>query len=261
MSTPIGPGEIHLWLSSYDPDPAPQFRAACLEVLSPEERERESRFHFAADRCQYLTSHALLRRTLSHYAPVDPTEWLFCANAYGRPDVLNTEAAQLGLSFNLSHTHGLIVLAVATHRMLGVDVENIVWRKTSIDLAERFFAADEVAALQALPPRLQSYRFFEYWTFKEAYIKARGMGLSLPLDQFSFHYPDDRSVSLIIQPELADEPARWQFWQFQPTADHLVAVCAECSAVPLLPPIVHIAEPMNGMTVSATVLRSSQARV
>jgi len=108
-----------------------------------------------------------------------------------------------------------------------VDVENFSAREAPIDVADRFFAPREVEALAAVPPQRQQYRFFEYWTFKEAYIKARGMGLSLPLDKFSFHYPDDHAVELAIHPELADDPARWQFWQFRPTSEYLVAICAE----------------------------------
>jgi 4'-phosphopantetheinyl transferase len=116
---------------------------------------------------------------------------------------------------------------VTKRRDLGVDVENFRAREVSIDIAGRFFAPQEVAALTAAPPRQQQYRFFEYWTFKEAYIKARGMGLSLPLDKFSFHYPDDRAVEIAIHPDLADEPARWQFWQFRLRSEYLAAVCAE----------------------------------
>jgi 4'-phosphopantetheinyl transferase len=108
-----------------------------------------------------------------------------------------------------------------------VDVENVRAREVSIDIADRYFAPQEVAALAAAPPHQQPYRFFEYWTFKEAYIKARGMGLSLPLDKFSFHYPDDHAVEIAIHPELADEAARWQFWQFRPRPEYLVAICAE----------------------------------
>jgi 4'-phosphopantetheinyl transferase len=131
------------------------------------------------------------------------------------------------LSFNISHTHSLIVLGVTRRRALGVDVENWQTREVSIEIADRFFAPTEVKALSGVPPHQQQYRFFEYWTFKESYIKARGMGLSLPLDKFSFHYPHDRAVEIAIDPELADDAARWQFWQFQPGPEYLVAVCAE----------------------------------
>jgi 4'-phosphopantetheinyl transferase len=168
-----------------------------------------------------------VRTVLSRYVSVHPREWIFSANAYGRPEIVNAQARDAELSFNISHTHSLIVLGVTQRRALGVDVENFRAREVSIDIADRLFAPQEVTALTATPPQRQQYRFFEYWTFKEAYIKARGMGLSLPLDKFSFHYPDDRAVEIAIDPELADESARWQFWQFRPTSEYLVAICAE----------------------------------
>src|SRR5438132_13709418 len=152
---------------------------------------------------------------------------MFSTNAYGRPEIVNPPAWDACLSFNIYRTHSLIVLGVTRRRALGVDVENVCTREISIDIADRYFAPEEVAALRAAPPRQQQYRFFEYWTFKEAYIKARGMGLSLPLDKFSFRYPDDRAVEIAIDPELTDETARWQFWQFRPRTEYLVAICAE----------------------------------
>src|SRR5437588_11462711 len=96
-----------------------------------------------------------------------------------------------------------------------------------MDLAERFFAPQEFEALSTVPVEERQYRFFEYWTFKEAYAKARGMGLCLPLDKFSFHFPNDGGVEIKIDPDLADDPRRWQFWQLRPTSQYLVAVCAE----------------------------------
>ena len=119
------------------------------------------------------------------------------------------------------------MLGVTRNRALGVDVENVRARQVSIDIADHFFAPQEVEALNLVPRHEQQFRFFEYWTFKESYIKARGMGLSLPLDKFSFHYRDDRAVHIAIHPELADDAARWQFWQFRPTPEYLVAICAE----------------------------------
>jgi 4'-phosphopantetheinyl transferase len=121
----------------------------------------------------------------------------------------------------------MIVLGITTGRELGVDVENVRAREVSMDIAGHYFAPQEVAVLHAAPANEQQDRFFEYWTFKEAYIKARGMGLSLPLDKFSFHYPHDRAVGIAIDPALSDDAARWQFWQFRPAPEYLVAVCAE----------------------------------
>jgi len=223
----LAPGEIHLWLAFYDQLTDGRLPDLYRGLLNAAEKEQEPRFHFAADRQCYLVTRVLVRTVLSRYAAVEPQEWIFSANAYGRPEIANLAAQSAELSFNISHAHSLIVLGVTRRRALGVDVENVSARRVSLDVADRFFAPEEVVALAAVPAHWQQYRFFEYWTFKESYIKARGMGLSLPRDKFSFHYPNGRAVCLAIHPDLADDPRRWQFWQFQPTPQYLVAVCAE----------------------------------
>lgn len=218
---------IHLWLAYYNEISDERLHDAYRKVLNDEERRQQARFRFVRDQCRYLVTRAMVRTVLSRYAMVRPEDWIFSANAYGRPEINNVEARRLGLSFNISHTHSLIVLGIAHHCALGVDVENVTTREASIDIAEQFFAQSEVSALAALPRETQQFRFFEYWTFKESYIKARGLGLSLPLDKFGFDFPGERAVEIDIHPELADMPTRWRFWQFQPTPKYLVAVCAD----------------------------------
>lgn len=223
----LGPADVHLWTALYGEIDDENLHAAYRELLNETEKGQEPRFHFARDRRRYLVTRALVRTVLSRYLPIEPRNWIFAANEYGRPEIANEEARSSNLTFNLSHTHSLIVLGVTKNRALGVDVENVREREVSIDIADRFFAPPEVAALAAVPPHQRRDRFFEYWTFKESYIKARGMGLSLPLDKFSFHYSNERAVEITIHPDLADDAKRWQFWQFRPTAEYLVAVCTE----------------------------------
>jgi len=219
-------GEIHLWLAYYDQIDE-QLDVEYRTLLNDAEALQEPRFYFAKDRKRYLVTRALVRTVLSKYLAVPPREWVFSTNAYGRPEIANTSVSDSQITFNISHTHSLIILGVSQGRALGVDVENVRAREVSIAIADRFFAPAEVTALAAVSPSQQQDRFFEYWTFKESYIKARGMGLSLPLDKFAFHYPHARGVQIEIHPKLADDAARWQFWQFRPTPEYLVAVCAE----------------------------------
>jgi 4'-phosphopantetheinyl transferase len=223
---PLAKREIHLWLAHYD-HVDDGLRDACRSVMSAEELAQEPRFFFARDRLRYVVTRWLARTVLSRYLPVEPTAWHFSTNDFGRPAIDVQRHGDTGLTFNISHTHSLIVLGVACERALGVDVENVVARKAALGVADRFFAPAEVAALFALPEPLQHDAFFEYWTFKESYIKARGMGLSLPLDRFGFRYPDASTVAIDIDPELEDCASRWQLWQFRPTPAYLVAVCAE----------------------------------
>jgi len=250
--------EIHLWLAYYDEIDDAQLHATYRALLNAAEQQQEPRFYFAKDRLRYLVTRALVRTVLSRYLPVAPNDWIFSANAYGRPQLENVEARASELSFNISHTHSLIVLGVTQGRELGVDVENVRAREVSIDIADRYFAPGEVAALAEAPVDRQQDRFFEYWTFKESYIKARGMGLSIPLDKFSFRYPHEHAVELAVDPELADTAARWQFWQFRPTPHYLVAVCAERLHAP---PTVVVRKTIPLMTeelLAPTFLKTSQ---
>jgi 4'-phosphopantetheinyl transferase len=255
----LPPEEIHLWLAFYDEITDERLLSDYRSLLNPAEKEQQVRFYFAKDRLRYLVTRALVRTVMSRYVPIDPRDWVFSTNAYGCPEIANAQGREAFLSFNISHTESLIVLGVTTRRALGVDVENFRAREVSIEIADRYFAPAEVAALNNVPPQQQQYRFFEYWTFKESYIKARRMGLSLPLDKFSFHYPHDRALEIAIDAELADDAARWQFWQFQPRPEYLVAICAE--RIPDQPPrlVVHQTVPMSSeKSLSPEFLRVSK---
>jgi 4'-phosphopantetheinyl transferase len=255
----LPPAEIHLWLAFYDEITDERLLSDYRSLLNSAEKEQQVRFYFAKDRLRYLVTRALVRTVMSRYVPIDPRDWVFSTNAYGCPEIANAQGREAFLSFNISHTESLIVLGVTTRRALGVDVENFRAREVSIEIADRYFAPAEVAALNNVPPQQQQYRFFEYWTFKESYIKARRMGLSLPLDKFSFHYPHDRALEIAIDAELADDAARWQFWQFQPRPEYLVAICAE--RIPDQPPrlVVHQTVPMSSeKSVSPEFLRVSK---
>jgi len=226
LITPPPSAEIHLWLTFCEAISDERLLAAYRELLDAKEQETESRFYFARDRRRYLVTRALVRTVLSRYASVDPKDWVFCASA-GRPHIVNTRATDGCLSFSVSHTQGLIVLGIASGLSLGVDVENFATPNIPIDLANHYFAPQEVADIHDVSHHQQQYRFFEYWTFKESYGKARGMGLCLPLDGFRFHFADDHTVDLVINSEFGDDSSRWQLWQFRPSAEHLLAVCAE----------------------------------
>lgn len=223
----IDSDEIHLWLAFDREIRDPGLLAAYRRLLNPEERQQEQRFHFAKDRHQYLVTRALTRSVLSCYAPVAPQDWRFRKQEHGRPQIVDPQAE--GLVFNLSHTAGLIVLGITRDGELGVDAENIAERNPPLEISQRYFSSRETSDLTALPREAQAERFFHYWTLKESYIKARSMGLALPLDQFSFHFPTDDDVRIAFDPRLDDQPERWHFRLLRPTPDHLLAVCAAYS--------------------------------
>jgi 4'-phosphopantetheinyl transferase len=201
-------------------------------VLSESELAQESRFYFAEDRKRHLVTRALVRTVLSRYADIAPRAWQFEITRYGRPEISAPNVAAAGIRFNISHTRRLVALAVTRDRAVGIDVESVRARPAPLDLAHHYFATAEIADLARVRAAEQQQRFFEYWTFKESYIKARGMGMSIPLDQFSFDYPHERGVRLSVYPALGDDARRWRFWQCLPSDEHLLAICAERSGPP-----------------------------
>ena len=215
----ISERNIDVWLAFYHDIVDTRLLSNLRMLLSDAERHQEKRFYFADDRKRYLVTRAMVRTVLSRYTAVAPADWEFSVGAYGRPGIANRHDEAVGLCFNVSHTYGLIALGVSRHRALGVDVENLLVRQVPIGIADRFFSPTEVAELASVPHEQHQDRFFEYWTFKESYIKARGMGLFIPLDRFSFHYPHGRAVRIAIDPELGDDKSRWSFWQYRPTSE------------------------------------------
>jgi 4'-phosphopantetheinyl transferase len=193
-------------------------------LLSADERQRAERFLQVADRERFVIGRALARTMLSKYAAVRPSDWPFVIDDRGRPHLAARPGGAPDLRFNLSHTPGLVACAVTVGHEVGVDVEQIGRHLVHDTIPERFFSAREVADLRARPDEEQRVVFFDYWTLKEAYIKARGLGLALPLGHFSFICTTGRAPTIEFAPELHDDPASWQFAQFWPTAEHRMAV-------------------------------------
>lgn len=192
-------------------------------LLTSDERERMARFVFERDRRAFLLTRALVRTMLSRYAAVAPADWRFIANVHGRPEILDRPDGVPDLRFNISHTQGLIACAVTIGREVGVDVE-LVTRHLTHDVAGRHFAPGEVSDLHRLPEEEQARVFFDYWTLKEAYIKARGFGLALPLGDFAFKLNPPDPPAITFEPSLNDDPATWQFLQDWPTPQHRFAL-------------------------------------
>lgn len=197
---------------------------ACQErfrvILDQTEQVRAGRFVSAQDRREFVACHALLRIMLSRIASRPPYEWKFSQGLHGKPSV----AADHGLpdlQFNIAHTRGLVAAAVAWRRPIGVDVEIFQSCSDQLDLARRFFAAAE-AELVGRASKLDRPRVFtQLWTLKEAYIKATGIGLSLPLDSFAF---DLEPLRVQFRGEGADIPASWQFATSVITGCHVLSV-------------------------------------
>lgn len=210
-----------LWILPIDAPPADRV-ATLLRMLSADERTRAARFVFPGDAAIFVLSHALVRTVLSRYAAVAPAGWSFTANAHGRPEVADPRYAFL--RFNLSHTDGCAVVAVTRDRAIGVDVEALGRHPVSLDVADRYFAPPERDDLRRAPPADTHRVFLEIWTLKEAYIKARGVGLSLGLHDFICTRGDTGVARVAFTPRLDDHPEAWHLEQFTPLPAHVGAV-------------------------------------
>ena len=173
-------GEVNLWVAPVGGDEGSDPVAGAQEILAADEIARLERLRSVAGRRLFLTARRLLRETLSLYGDRTPAEWCFVQNAHGKPR-LTPDSGGPPLAFNLSHTAGLAVLALARGAEVGVDVEWTDRRVQARRLSDRFFSPHEAAALAALPPVQLGPRFFYHWTLKEACLKALGHGLTLPL--------------------------------------------------------------------------------
>jgi 4'-phosphopantetheinyl transferase len=191
------------------------------ELLSEEEREYQARPGSEKRRREILLSRMLVRTALSHHTDVDPRAWQFGAGEHGRPFIAGLKPP--ALDFNLTHTEGMIACLVASVPGIGVDVEFLPRKNDTAGVAKHFFAPQEQAGLPE--------RFFDYWTLKEAYIKARGKGLALPLDGFWFDLSGEEPV-IAFDERIPDDPARWRFQTLRLSPDHLCSVALPMGAGP-----------------------------
>ncbi len=188
-------GEVDIWHATLDRSPIELDRM--IRSLSANERERAARFHFDRDRNHFVAGRSILRDILSRYLACGPGEVRLMAGAHGKPE-LAAPAGRL-LRFNLSHATGIALYAIAHGREVGIDLECIRADLQYDDIAEKFFAPGEIRRLRELPPDQRIRGFFNCWTRKEAYVKARGQGLSTPLDGFEVSLAPGEPAALLSE--------------------------------------------------------------
>jgi 4'-phosphopantetheinyl transferase len=215
---------VHVWRASLR-RPASDIHEL-RSLLSEDERDRAAKFHFARDRDDFTVARAALRVILGGYLGLPPGRLRFSYTSYGKPSL--DESAGVGAPrFNLSHAGGVALYAVAHGREVGVDVEQVRDDMACRDVAERFFSRREVAALCALPQGAQTRAFFDCWTRKEAYVKARGEGLSMPLDSFDVSLSPGEPAALLDTRGDAREASRWSLRELSPGPGYVAAVAVE----------------------------------
>lgn len=219
----LSENEIHLWFTFPDKIFEANLLTQYQQLLAEDEKERWQRFRFNKHKHQYLMTRALVRTTLSRYADVEPENWRFSKNQYGKP-AINSPKSEL--FFNLSNTETLIACAVCKQQDIGFDIETMQHKSSTVEIAKRFFSKQEVEALLEVKQEQQRQRFFQYWTLKEAFIKAKGMGLYLPLQQFTFSLDETNKILKLAFDKCLNDNARdWQYWLLQVTENHYAAVC------------------------------------
>lgn len=216
----LGQNCVHVWRAQLEVSDGvlEQLKA----YLSPEECARAARFRFDRHRKPFIAGRGILRALLARYLEIDPQTVRFIYGQCGKPALPEKWES---LKFNVSHSGTFALFAFAHTLEVGVDIELIRERKCLMDIARRFFAADEVEALLALPEEQQLNGFHRCWTRKEAYVKAKGDGLSLALDQFSVSIAEEAFPRLLRATTDSDESAHWRFFHV-PTPESYAAVVA-----------------------------------
>ncbi len=214
--------EVHVWFASLNIPPV-QLKSLKLNLAS-DELDRAERFRFQRDRDHYIAAHGILREIISCYLKKDPSKLKFIYNGFGKPFL---EKENENLSFNLSHSRDMALYAFTWGRKIGIDIECIRLDVVTDSTAEHTFSNGEVSVLRSLPEEIQSRAFFNCWTRKEAYIKAKGRGLSIPLDQFDVSLVPGEPARLMKTSWDASEPSRWKLEELNLSPQYVASLAVE----------------------------------
>jgi|SRR5208282_4898705 len=220
-SLALPPSEVHVWRANLDLDSVELERAQA--TLTSDERARAARFHFPKDQHCFIAARAALRTILARYIDRTPAQIEFCYGPSGKPE-LPPGSDTDGLCFNLSHSQGLALYAITRHCEIGVDLEGVRANFAWEEIASRFFAPREVEALRLVPSRSRAEAFFNCWTRKEAFVKARGEGLSFPLDQFEVSVAPGEPARLLRTMGDPQEASHWSIRELEPSAGYVAAI-------------------------------------
>jgi 4'-phosphopantetheinyl transferase len=222
----LASAEVHSWSASLDV--RPETTARLYATLTCDECNRSSRFRFERDQQRFIVARGVLRDVLGRYLQTEPREITFACNAFGKPALSPVFGSRL--KFNLSHSAGLVLIAIADDSNVGVDLECIRAQGDYAEIARHFFSTVEVDQLHALPSHRYAEAFFNCWTKKEAYLKARGEGLSIPLNSFSVPLTTDPAHACVDLYRASHDivPARhWSFYTLQPAPGYIGALAIE----------------------------------
>jgi 4'-phosphopantetheinyl transferase len=216
----LGRDEVHVWHATLSQTPS-QIESF-LHSLAADEQARAERFYFERDREHFVVARGVLRAILGGYLNRAPECVSFRYGSHGKPALAGEPDAD-AIRFSVSHSHGIALYAVTRGREVGIDLERIRFDLEVVEIAERFFSRREAAMLRTLPTAAQRQAFFRCWTRKEAYVKARGEGLSVPLDQF------DLSPAPAVPGTKGDpsETPPWSLQELTPAPGYVAALAVE----------------------------------
>ena len=220
----LADSEVHVWRAQLE---LPLSQVQELRgILTGDELDRANRFYFEIDRQRFIAARGTLRFILSRYITIYPGHLRFHFNQYGKP-VLAPEFNSDLLNFNLSHSGGMALYAITRNMEIGVDVERVRSGFKYEEIAERFFSANEVAILRKIPTEKKLEAFYNCWTRKEAYIKAHGKGLSLPLDSFEVSFAPWEPSILLITKDEPQESSHWTLLDLKPGLGYVGALAVK----------------------------------
>ncbi len=215
--------EVHIWHSNLQVSPI-QYQDM-ESLLSEEERKRAERFHYDIHRVRFTVARATLRLILAKYLSQAPKEIQFGYGINGKPGLASPNPLQI--EFNLSHSEDAVVIAVCREAAVGVDIESIKPNREILRIARRFFSKHEYTVLQSLPKTQRLSGFYNCWTRKEAFVKAVGSGLYMPLDAFAVTLNPHEPARLLWMKGEPDAAEKWSLYSWQPTENFTAALAVK----------------------------------
>lgn len=218
----LNPGEVHIWRSPLQGQPGAD--SGFWSSLSEDEKNRANRFHFRQHRLEYIDGRGKLRHLLGQYLQIAPQDIVFDYGKQQKPFIRGSK-----LQFNISHSHGLALFAFGLEMEIGVDLEKMSTEIDILELCQQFFAPKEAQTILALSGLSQIEAFYTCWTRKEAFIKAKGQGLSLPLDQFEVSILPEVPARLLATQWDSREADQWFLYPLAPEKHFLGALAVNRS--------------------------------
>ncbi|HEY0320037.1 MAG TPA: 4'-phosphopantetheinyl transferase superfamily protein [Pyrinomonadaceae bacterium] len=221
---PLNDDDVHVWRFRLDQTGAEMERLRT--ILDRDEMIKAERFHFTRDRQHFIVAHGISRSILARYLRIDPGRISFRYSEYGKPSLAN-KTGDGAIRFNHSHSHGIALLGITRRREIGVDLEHVRDEIEYREIAKLFFSRREFSTLESLPREAQIKAFYNCWTRKEAYIKAKGGGLSIPLDRFAVSLRPNEAAALVEVEGDAEETARWSLRELNLGPDYVGSIMVE----------------------------------